>query len=178
VHKENEILIYYSQSLTTDCGFSPFHPTVASEAFILRNLSTPMPSHYFTKELLQFLRGSFSITTSARFIRCSLSINLVTFLLGLVFCKFSEIFSLILSSNQNNLIFQFFFSAGEPRALFLFLSTYLSHTPPPDVSPCLLLVYSWTPFSSPGRFWTCPIISVRRNLGQSGPAGKPHFVGS
>jgi hypothetical protein len=121
----------------TDCGCSPFHPTIGSEAFILSTLATPVPSHDITRELLQFLRGSFSVTASARFIRCSLSIKLVTFCSGHVFCKFSEILSLVLSSNQNNLIFQFFFSAGEPHMLFLFLSAYLGHTPLPV---CLLLV--------------------------------------
>jgi hypothetical protein len=30
--------------------------------------------------------------------------------------------------------------------------------------------------SPPGRFWTCPIPSSRRNSGQSGPAGRLHSV--
>jgi hypothetical protein len=117
----------------TDCGCSPFHPTIGSEAFILSTLATPVPSHDITRELLQFLRDSFSVTASARFIRCSLSIKLTTFCSGHVFCKFSEILSLVLSSNQNNLSsFQFFFSAGEPHTLFLFsLCISRSHIPLP-----------------------------------------------
>jgi hypothetical protein len=161
----------------TDCGCSPFHPTIGSEAFILSTLATPVPSHDITRELLQFLRDSlFSAIphrlslslSSARFIRCSLSIKLVIFCSGHVFCKFSEILSLVLSSNQNNLSsFQFFFSAGEPHMLFLFSSAYLGRAFPSWV--CLLLVflrvYSCMPFSSSGRFWTCHVPSVRRKLG-------------
>jgi hypothetical protein len=110
---------------------------------------------------------SLSVTASVRFIRCSLNIKLVIFCSGHVFCKFSEILSLVLSSNQNNLSsFQFFFSAGEPHTLFLFSSAYLGHAFP---SVCLLLVflhvYSCMPFSSSGRFWTCHVPSVRRKLG-------------
>jgi hypothetical protein len=34
----------------TECGCSPFHPTVGSYAFTLSNLATPVPSHDITRE--------------------------------------------------------------------------------------------------------------------------------
>jgi hypothetical protein len=155
-----EYLSITVDSQPTDCGCSPFHPTIGSEAFILSTLATPMPSHDITRELLQFLRDSFSITTSARFIKCSLNIKLMTFCSGHVFWGFSPLF------NQRNLIFSFFL-AGDLMCTLPFLNGLLLlflHT----------LLHAF--FPSPGRFWTCPVPSVRRNLGQSGPTGKLHSV--
>jgi hypothetical protein len=92
-----------------------------------------VPSHDITREPLQFLRGSFSITASVRFIRCSLNIKLTTFCSGPVFCKFSEILSLVLSFLTRTLkSFLFFFSVGEPHTLLLFLSAYPGRTFPPQ----------------------------------------------
>jgi hypothetical protein len=125
----------------TDCGCSPFHPTIGSEAFILSTLATPVPSHDITRELLQFLRDSLSLChrdSSAGLSDAPSASSSRIFCSGHVFCKFSEILSLVLSSNQNNLSsFQFFFSAGEPHTLPLFFCISGSHIP----LVCLLLVF-------------------------------------
>jgi hypothetical protein len=48
--------------------------------------------------------------------------------------------------------------------------------PSVSLSSLPLCVFVHAFFSSPGRFWTCPIPYVKRNSGQKGPTGKLHFV--
>jgi hypothetical protein len=117
-----------------------------------------VPSHDIPREILQFLRDYFSITASARFIRCSLNIKLVTFRSGQVFWVFFN--------NDNHLFFS---------SLPLVISR--SHAPyGHGLLIFCLRVYSCTPFSSLGRFWTCLVPSVRTNLGQYGLVGKLHSM--
>jgi hypothetical protein len=132
-----------------------------------------MPSHDITRELLQFIRDPFSVTTPTRFIGCSLSIKVATFCSCHVFCKLSEILSLILCFLPEQLNPLVLLQIPRASPILPFLSAYLGRTPSSGHGLLLIYfrMYSCTPFSSPGRFWTCLVPSVRRNSGQYGPVG-------
>jgi hypothetical protein len=84
--------------------------------------------------------------TSARFIICSIHIKLGTFFSGPIFYNFSEILSILLSTNKNILIFQFLFLvwiSSNSLPLYLYISS--GHTPPSRCVSFLSLLHVFLP---------------------------------